>query len=312
MILAKRSLKGPIALFVTATLLVVTLTVLWNIALVGETASSTLRTAFLVLGTALFVLVLVMLTLLAVRAIVEHVWRRRQEAFLASVSHELNSPLQAIKLHARTLAKPDVDPQDRERFLTMMIEDVDRLSALVGNLLAAARIDQRRLPVDRERVDLGDVLEAWIERTRAARPEADLHLLLEVDGFVDLDRGLFRQVLDNLVDNSIKYSKGRPHIEVRLGAEAGSLVLEVTDRGIGLPADEHEKIFERFHRVRDGDPERSEQGAGLGLGIVRAICEAHGWRVEADSPGPGRGTTVQIRIPDYDPVDFPDKTRRSP
>ena len=312
MILAKRSLKGPIALFVTATLLVVTLTVLWNVVLAGETESSALRTVFIVLGSTLFFLVLVMLTLLAARAIAEHVWRRRQEAFLASVSHELNSPLQAIKLHARTLARPDVGPRDRERFLTMMIEDVDRLSALVGNLLAAARIDQRRLPVDKERVDLADVLDAWVERMRAAHPEADIHLGLEADGFVDLDRGLLRQVLDNLIDNSIKYSKDRPCVDVRLRAEAGSLVLEVEDRGIGLPAEERERIFERFHRVRDADPKRSAQGAGLGLGIVRAICDAHGWTVRADSPGPGRGTTVRIEIPDHDPVDRPSQTRRSP
>lgn len=312
MILAKRSLKGPIALFVTATLLVVTLTVLWNVVLAGETESSTLRTVFIVLGSTLFFLVLVMLTLLAVRAIAEHVWRRRQEAFLASVSHELNSPLQAIKLHARTLTRPDVDPRDRARFLTMMIEDVDRLSALVGNLLAAARIDQRRLPVDKERVDLGDVLEAWVERMRAAHPEADLNLELAADGFVDLDRSLLRQVLDNLVDNAIKYSKGRPRIDVRLRAEAGALVLEVADQGLGLRAEEREKIFERFYRVRDTDPDRSAQGAGLGLGIVRAVCDAHGWKVRADSPGPGRGTTIRIEIPDHEPVAPPTRTRRAP
>ena len=168
------SIRGPVTIFVIVLVLVITLTVLWNVVLVHDwnrirelavteaQRSGPFHTTFIALGSSLFGIIIVLLSMFGARTFSEILARRRQEGFLASVSHELNSPLQSLKLQAQTLMQPNLEATARERFLELMVEDVDRLSALIGNVLRAAQIDQGAVTPRREPLLLGDALSAVI------------------------------------------------------------------------------------------------------------------------------------------------------
>ena len=314
----RHSLTWPVVVFVLVLVLTVTLTVLWNVVLVhdylriqqlAETEaerSGPFHTTFIALGSSLFLVIIALVSIFGARMFAEIRWGRRQENFLASVSHELNSPLQSIKLQAQTLARQELPPDHRQRFLQALLEDVDRLTALIQNVLRAAQIDQRQLAVRLEKVALRDFLQTYVDRAASLFERGEdgrqITLCPGDDCCVEVDRLLLRQLLDNLVDNAVKYSPvGQCRIELSLEAALGRpAVLVVRDQGIGLPRDQRRRIFERFYRIQDEDPDRSRHGTGLGLSIVRSIAKTHGWEVRAVSDGPGQGTAVLVEIPVYE------------
>lgn len=309
----RRSITLPVVLFSVVLGTVVTLTVLWHVVLFKDYAQirelaqqaqaggQPFHWTLLGLGSALFIAVVVILSILASQLISEIRWNERQQNFIASVSHELNSPLSSIKLYAQTLRSPLSD-EERAKFLAIILSDVDRLAQLIGNILRAANMDE--LPVRLESVALAPYLEAYVHEVEtrfARRGRGDTVVLGEVprETTVALDRGLFRQVLENLVDNATKYCK-TGHVRIEISARAirgGDRVrIDVRDDGLGIPHAELERVFERFYRI-EGDSQRSRKGTGLGLFIVRSIVNAHGGSVEAASPGPGEGTTFTIELP---------------
>lgn len=313
-----RSAKVPAILFAVAVVLMVTLTALWNVVLVRDymrirelarqesERGGAFHWTFIAIGSTLFVTIIVLVVLVAIRLFAEIRWNRLTSGFVASVSHELNTPLSSIKLYAQTLARPQISEADRIRFAQFIHADVERLMGLVANILRAAQIDMAKLRLDRVEVPLRAYLAEYVDATRAvldrtigAARAVTVELGPGPDAVVAIDRGLFRQVLDNLVDNSVKY--GRPEgcrIVVRT-AEAGRnrIAVELEDDGIGMPAGELKKVFERFYRIEDDDPGRSRKGTGLGLSIVAALVSAHDGTVLARSDGPGRGTQVRIDLP---------------
>ncbi len=314
--MARRSIKGPVVIFVVVLVLTITLTVLWNVVLVHDyrrieelAASDTsgpFHTTFIAVGSTLFLAIIVLVSIFAAQMFAEIRWGRRQQNFLASVSHELNSPLQSIKLQAQTLSRPGVSDTHRQKFLAALMEDVDRLSALIGNVLRAAQIDQQSMTCRTEAVPLRAFLVTYTERSQATFERAGLRRTIEVEPgnefIVDIDRALLRQLLDNLVDNAVKYSP-EDRCRIRLSLEEvapGSLHLLVSDRGIGLPLGERRKIFDRFYRIEDDDPRRSRKGTGLGLAIVHSIAEAHGWTAFARSAGSDKGVTIGLQISNYE------------
>ncbi|MBI4612810.1 MAG: HAMP domain-containing histidine kinase [Planctomycetes bacterium] len=337
----KRSLGGPVAIFVIVLALTVTLTVLWNVVLVhdysrirdlaqeSEKAGEAFHWTFIAVGSSLFVAILVLTSIFGARLFSEIRLSRLQDNFLASISHELNSPLQSIQLYVQTLLRPGVGEADRQRFLAIILEDVARLGSLIGNVLRAAQIDQRRLALVRERIALRDFLRAFVDRTAAAfaragtgegaegedgaeagkgerkgRKTGRIALAPGPEVWVEADRLLLRQMLDNLVSNSVKYAKDAGvSIEVSLSGPRGNrMVLAVKDDGVGIPRSELRRVFERFYRVENTDPDRSRSGTGLGLAIVRSLAESHGWQVSASSAGPGTGTAIEFEIPEFELV----------
>ncbi len=307
-----RSITPAVVLFAIALALIITLTVLWHIELVNdyhqirdlalrvEARGEPFHWGILAAGSVLFVTIIVLLSILASQLFSEIRWNERQQNFIASVSHELNSPLSSIKLYAQTLRSDNVSLADRNRFLEVILSDVDRLAHLIRNILRAAQID--RLPVRPEAVPLAPYLEAYVseiklqlerqgrgDRIDLEPVDADLHPVL--DGI------LFRQVLDNLVDNAIKYAReNRVAISIGAAARAGNCEIWVKDDGLGIPRGELRKIFDRFYRI-EGDSQRSRKGTGLGLFIVRSIVDGHDGSIAAESEGPGRGATFRISLP---------------
>lgn len=310
-----RSLRGPVTLFVTSLVLVVILLVLWNVVLAvdyqhmrqltveAEETGATFHWTFIALGSCLIAAIIALLSVLGAQLIGEIRFAQRLSSFVATFTHELNSPLASIKLFAQTLQRPDLPATDRERFLSLILSDVERLRGQISNVLRAGQVDQGvGLPLTPEDLDLRAFLEEYLAARRltidVSHPEARLALEPGPTGRVRVDRGVFRQALDNLLDNSLKYARNNaPQVTLRLEALPDGLALEISDDGVGIAPDELDQVFGRFERGRSNPQAQRRPGTGLGLWIVQAIVEAHGGHVEARSPGLGAGATIRVELP---------------
>jgi signal transduction histidine kinase len=222
-----------------------------------------------------------------------------QNTFVSIVSHELQTPVAIIKGYAGTLQRPDTiwSPAVVQRVAATIEAECDRLTRLITDLLDLARIQAGRVAMAFHPVDLAELLAEVIEQARARAPRREFRL--ESAGRLPVVRGDYdklRMALSNLVDNAVKYSPQGGAITLGGTVEAGQAVLWVRDQGIGVPHEEHEHIFERFHRV-DTRLSRETPGVGMGLYICRVIVEAHNGRVWVASEGAGRGSTFFIALP---------------
>lgn len=305
----RRSLRGPVTLFVIVLVMIVTLTVLWNFSLVHDyqqlkklAQEATFHGFFIAMGSALFVAIIVLSSILAAQLFEQIRFSQKQSNFISSVSHELNSPLSSIKLFAQTLRKHDLALTDRLDFVEKILFDVDRLHRLIANILRAAEMDHRgqELQVVVQNVELGDYLRRYLVDAEAIYRAQHLQLSLKVEGelHVRLDKLMFRQVLDNLLDNAVRYrGGGEPTVEITVERIENLVEIRVRDRGIGIDPEELPRLFDRFYRVRNVEPEGRRQGTGIGLYVVRSIVQAHGGKVGVRSDGKGFGATLWIRLP---------------
>lgn len=229
--------------------------------------------------------------------------RRRaldKDELLNTLGHELKTPLAALSLAAQALGRNAARPgaeHRRTRYVELIREQATRASALVTQILESARLD-RQLPIHRERVDLGALLHAAVDRQQAYLPEPSTHeITLRIEGGVVLEGDASRidQVIANLLTNAVKYSPDGGAIEVSAGRSDGSIRVLVEDHGIGIAGEERESVFSPFARTRAAT-ERGIEGTGLGLYLSRRIVEAHGGTI-AVADTPGGGTTMVVTLP---------------
>jgi signal transduction histidine kinase len=222
---------------------------------------------------------------------------RMRSALVSNVSHELRSPLTAIKGYVETLRQGGPWEVDTEQeLLTIITEAADRLTSLVDDLLDAAKLDAGVLALDREPMRIGRVAERILAQRRPLSRNHELRLEAEPDlPIVQADPLRVEQVITNLVDNAIKYSPAGGTVTVRIRPES-ALRVEVTDHGIGVTPEQATHLFERFYRAETGLA-RTTQGIGLGLYICRSLVEAHGGRIGVESAGPGQGSTFWFTLP---------------
>jgi signal transduction histidine kinase len=226
--------------------------------------------------------------------------RQTQVDFVANVSHELRTPLTAVKGTVETLRDGAVhDTKVRDLFLETIEKETDRLIRLVNDLLILTRADSEALNLQFDRVDMLRLVDRVVSRL-APQAEAE-GLLLQVQkskggGVAWADPDRVEQVLVNLLDNAIKYSLPGGTVVVEVGDRRPDKVqVQVRDEGIGIPAEELDRIGERFYRA-DKARSRAEGGSGLGLAIARALVQAHGGRLWLDSRE-GSGTVVTFTLP---------------
>ncbi len=226
--------------------------------------------------------------------------RRRQQNFLAAVSHEFKSPLAAARIAAETLAMRDLDDKARARHLERVLRGMRRLERLIENLLDSARIDagaiELRPAVRTVASTLDPVLPGY--RTRAADRGIDFTVEVPDDLLVFADDIAFCTVVRNLLENAFEAVRRAEQPQVRLRASAGGGLasLTVNDNGIGFEPREAEALFQQFYRPGD-EMRRAGRGAGLGLHIVRALMRSAGGRVRAHSGGPGQGAEFSTEWP---------------
>jgi two-component system phosphate regulon sensor histidine kinase PhoR len=228
---------------------------------------------------------------------------RRLEAvrrdFVANVSHELKTPLTSISGYAETLLDDGADVENVQRFAGTILSNARRMQRLVDDLLDLSRIEAGRWQPTRTAVDVAAVArESWASLARRA-DAGRVELALDVSPDADVlhaDLDAVRQVLTNLMDNSLRYTSPGGRITCQSRRVGGGVAMSIRDDGLGITREHLPRIFERFYRA---DPSRSreEGGTGLGLAIVKHLVEAHGGRVSAESER-GRGTTVTCVFPD--------------
>lgn len=222
----------------------------------------------------------------------------RLRRFTADASHELRTPLTAMRSVGEVALHDSLDPAAYRDVIGSMLEEVERLTALVESLLTLTRVDARRIPLAREAVDLRAIAANATEHLRVLAEEKEQTLRLEADGPInaECDPALLRQGVVNLVDNAIRYTPEKGHIRVAVRRRpSGEAAIEVEDDGPGIAAIHQQRIFERFYRVDPGRS-RSDGGLGLGLAIARSTIEANGGRIEVESEV-GRGTIFRVVLP---------------
>jgi len=225
---------------------------------------------------------------------------RARDEFLAVAAHELRTPLTPLGLHVQDLQRraagegPPLSPEALAAKLVKIARQVERLEALVENLLDVSRITQQRLLVAAEDGDLTDAVRAVASRLDRAAEQAGSALTVDAPEPIRgrWDRFRVEQVLSNLISNAIKFGAGKP-VEVSAVAGAGVATVTVRDHGIGIAAADRARIFERFERAV---ATRHYGGFGLGLWIASRIVDALGGRIDVDSV-PGEGTCFTVTLP---------------
>jgi two-component system, OmpR family, phosphate regulon sensor histidine kinase PhoR len=234
-----------------------------------------------------------------------HLERLRQD-FVANVSHELKTPLSVITACVETLIEGAVDDaENRGRFLERIHEQTHRLHALILDLLSLARIEAGEQAWTMQLVAVGDVIRGCVERhqervqakqqTLALEPPAEN---AEISVFADIEA--LSEIVDNLVDNAVKYTPAGGTIRLRWFADADACTIEIMDTGIGIPESDLPRIFERFYRV-DKARSREMGGTGLGLSIVKHLVQAMNGTVRAASEL-GKGSVFTVRLPRAEPL----------
>ncbi len=224
---------------------------------------------------------------------------RVRQDFVANVSHELRTPLTSIKGFIETLLHGAIDdPAHNRHFLTLVEEDVDRLARLTNDLLELSTVESIGKPKTLQAVDVLDILRDVVETLKLQIARKRISVTLPPAGPAHEARGdpdQIRQVCWNLLDNAVKYNLDGGRIGVEVAPRSGALAVRITDTGIGIPAEDLPRIFERFYRV-DKARSRALGGTGLGLSIVKHIVEAHGGAVQVTSE-PGQGSCFEITLP---------------
>lgn len=236
---------------------------------------------------------------------------RRQREFVADAAHELRSPLTAIRLQAANVAAA-ANESERRAAVDALARGVDRGSRLVQQLLTLARMEPGDGPRQRGPVDLRAIAEQCLVDHVGAASARGIQLGLMADESVPLegDREALHVLLDNLLGNAVKYSPENAPVDLAITRDGADVVVEVRDQGPGIPAEEREHVFERFHRLDNpGIP-----GSGLGLAIAAAVVRNHRGTIELRDPPAGGGLLVRARLPAGsgapDPVATP--SRRPP
>lgn len=219
--------------------------------------------------------------------------------FVGNVSHELKTPVTAIRALVETLIDdPEIEPGLRRRFLGKISRQAERMSNLVTDLLSLSRLEASAEPLHLSALDVREVCEETIRQLQPASDERRVAVARDWPDealLVDGEEEALRQALGNLLSNAIKYSPEGSRVTMRASGGSGSVLIEVEDEGPGIEPRHHERLFERFYRV-DAARSRELGGTGLGLAIVKHTVRALGGEVSVDSV-PGRGSIFRMRLP---------------
>jgi signal transduction histidine kinase len=221
-----------------------------------------------------------------------------KDVFLASVAHEMRTPLAAAKAQAQLalhqMVESDCDKMSASA-LRLISRQIDKVVDLVSDLLDASRLEAGVLQINKTEVDLAVLAKDVVARLKVLADGHDIAVDVPERAVVLADRDRLEQVLTNLLSNAMRYSPEGGRIDVAVQAHPEWMQLSVRDRGLGVPKEQQLRIFDRFARVHAGD---GGAGVGLGLSIAKAIVDQHGGRVWVESSGkPGEGSTFLVRIP---------------
>jgi two-component system, OmpR family, phosphate regulon sensor histidine kinase PhoR len=227
--------------------------------------------------------------------------QRIRAEFIDNLSHELRTPLTNVRLLTETLARDldrtDLPPRVRDGILKIDVES-GHLVQMVNELLDLSKIEQGSAPLHLDVVDIGEIVRGTVDRLRLFADRQDVNLETDVAADLPIVRGddeRLGQMLVNLLHNAVKFSPSGGTVTVRAAVAGDEIVIAVEDHGVGIPAGDIGRVFERFYKV-DKARVRGKGGTGLGLAIVRHIAESHGGRVWVESVE-GEGATFNVALP---------------
>ena len=230
----------------------------------------------------------------------QHRNEERRKEFVANVSHELRTPLTNVRSYAETLRDGggDIPQEMADSFLDIIINETDRMTHIVQDLLTLSRLDSGNAELSLSRFPFGDAIESVVRANAINAKQRGHELIYSEQESLPLivgDRSRLEQVMMNVIGNAIKYTPDGGHIRVSAGALEETVWMEVSDDGIGIPEKDRERIFDRFYRV-DKARSRESGGTGLGLSIAREIVHQHNGTI-ALVPHEGKGTTIRLTLP---------------
>ncbi len=253
----------------------------------------------------LFSVFLLAITALAFAVIYQNMQRQQRlmtlkNDFISNMTHELKTPIATVSVALEALQNFGAasDPDKAREYLAVSKNEVDRLAMLVDKVLKTAQFEQHSMQLLPELLDAEQLVRQVLYTMTPQLEKYGAYYTLATDGAdfsLSADRIHLTNVLYNLLDNALKYSKGAPKIAVRLSRQPDYLCLEVTDSGIGIPEAYRDKIFEKFFRVPTGDI-HNVKGYGLGLSYVASVAKSHNGRVEVESE-PGKGSRFRVMLP---------------
>jgi signal transduction histidine kinase len=224
---------------------------------------------------------------------------RAKDVFLATLSHEMRTPLNAIVGWLSILRRDDAEPKHFQQGLEVIERNAHAQLQLIDDVLDVSRIVSGKLRINIGPCELADVINAGVNAVRPAAEARGITVDVEIDPSASpaaCDSVRIQQVVWNLVSNAVKFTPKGGRVSVTLRRDQSSVLIQVSDNGQGITAELLPRVFDRFHQA-DSSTRRKFSGLGLGLSIVKHITEAHGGTVEATSPGEGKGSTFTVRLP---------------
>ncbi|HEY7574779.1 MAG TPA: ATP-binding protein, partial [Thermoanaerobaculia bacterium] len=220
-----------------------------------------------------------------------------RRTFVADVSHELRTPIASIAAAAETLAEGEPDPTESAELLSLIRRQSERMRELIDDLMDLAQIESGAVELRKEEFSLSHLLREIASdlSTAAGRRSISIALLADGEIPVEADRRRLTQIIRNLLDNAIKFSREGGVVRLGAGRNGREVFFAIEDEGPGIPRAEQEKIFQRFYQV-DRSRSKARPGTGLGLAIVKHLVQLHGGRIEVESEA-GRGSTFRVRLP---------------
>lgn len=216
--------------------------------------------------------------------------------FLSSISHELRTPLTYLMGYADILKRPNLSKEEHENYVAIIQEEASNLTKLVQDLFDLAKMDKNQFLIQKEEIQLCAYLQEIRTRFKSAFEEKNmrLHLSCDKDIFISIDPVRLGQVMNNLIDNALKYTSSNTNVWISARRVGKQVMVEVIDEGDGIPLDEIPLLWDRLYRV-DKSRSRLTGGSGLGLTIAKEIIERHGGKIEVNSVV-GKGTTFTIYL----------------
>lgn len=263
-----------------------------------EIHSDYMRKQYLLIGEGVIFITVIALGFIRIRNTFQEEIQltQQQNNFLLSITHELKSPLASLKLSMQTLHKHTLETQKVQRLATISLDDIDRLEALVENILLASKMDSSNFMWDADAVNISELIKEIANRfLNKYKEERKFIIEIQEDIYVNGDRFSLTSVFNNLLENAYKYSRVNATIAVRLFSNDHHCTCIVSDTGIGIDEKEKLKIFDRFYRI-GREETRSTKGTGLGLFIVKQVVLIHKGTIQVSNNTPV-GTVFEIQLP---------------
>lgn len=220
----------------------------------------------------------------------------QQHNFMMAITHELKTPIAVAKLNLETLQKHKLDEEKQQKIIAMTLQETNRLNTLANNILVSAQMDEKAFHTSKEELNLSDLARRSVEEYRTRFPGKNWNISVEEDLSLAGDPLLLQILINNLIDNAVKYTGKDGEIGFTIQRKRNMILVSVTDNGVGIPDNEKQRIFDRFYRIGD-EKVRKTKGTGLGLYLCKRIAFEHNARiVVTDNLPTGANFTIQFHV----------------